>query len=72
MGSRVLLLSYIFHIYPHLLLPLRFHNTGVGFVVVVVVRGGGGGDGSVRENFLPVLDTWAYSSIALFKINTEH
>lgn len=39
MGSRVMLLSYIVHIYPHLLLPLRFHNTGVGFVVV---RGGGG------------------------------
>lgn len=34
-----MLLSYIVHIYPHLLLPLRFHNTGVGFVVV---RGGGG------------------------------
>lgn len=49
MGSRVLLLSYIFHIYPHLLLPLRFHNTGVGFVVVVVVRGGGGGGMGVLE-----------------------
>lgn len=52
-----MLLSYIVHIYPHLLLPLRFHNTGVGFVVVR----GGGGVGGVRENFLQVLDTWAYS-----------
>lgn len=51
-----MLLSYIVHIYPHLLLPLRFHNTGVGFVVVR-----GGGVGGVRENFLQVLDTWAYS-----------
>lgn len=57
-----MLLSYIVHIYPQLLLPLRFHNTGLGFVVVVVVVvRGGGGVGGVRENFLPVLDTWAYS-----------
>ena len=54
----------LFHIHPHFLPPIQFHNTKY-----LLQQGkslwwwwGGGGEGwSVRENLIQALETWVYS-----------